>query len=439
MGAVAPFAIGCGAGAIVSAGVVFVVGRAAKAQHPGEHAVSPDEDATNALPVTGGRAAHAQATPRPAHARVARTSSAPSHASTADWEATGSIRVAQVPAQAPATRPAPASASQPAYAPAAGTPYSTSRPAAVPAADMPYSPSSRDDASSHRARRASIATRVADVLSSHIEQDKMDGLPVIERADGSVGDVGTSWWDDALDHDSKTGLSRAESRAGMIAELIPGLGVEASTLPGEDLLGTTATPAQPPVTFEHADVVNPDIAGAARIAHDRAAGIQSRLSDIDESVFPEERVWNDAKEDAWESALSALDEKVEQAQKGASAEDVIDFTDDSEANAIDEPDDLESETQFIPFRVPAGRPDVTDTDSYVDYLIDDEFSRNSSHAVRANAREYLHVIEGGTAAEIRRPTRMMPRHARPGYVPAHFSEETLVELGFDDEEIAQQA
>ena len=45
-----------------------------------------------------------------------------------------------------------------------------------------------------RERMARRAEGVAAALSGRIGSGMMDGLPVIERADGSVGDVGTSWW-----------------------------------------------------------------------------------------------------------------------------------------------------------------------------------------------------------------------------------------------------
>lgn len=47
-------------------------------------------------------------------------------------------------------------------------------------------------------RMASRARGVASVLSERLESTRMDGIPVIERADGTVADVGESWWDDAM-------------------------------------------------------------------------------------------------------------------------------------------------------------------------------------------------------------------------------------------------
>ena len=59
---------------------------------------------------------------------------------------------------------------------------------------------------------------------------------------------------------------------------------------------------------------------------------------------------------------------------------------------------MAADTQFIPFRTPAGHPEVVDTDSYVNYLIDEEFSHSSSTAVRRSSRDFLRMLEGGTSA-----------------------------------------
>ena len=94
----------------------------------------------------------------------------------------------------------------------------------------------------------------------------------------------------------------------------------------------------------------------------------------------------------WESALAALDEKIATSQAAVVFSDTVGGSD-----TLDEPDGLEPDTQFIPFRVPAGHPEVVDTESYVDHLISEEFSRNSSTAVRKSSRRFLRVLDGGTS------------------------------------------
>ena len=68
---------------------------------------------------------------------------------------------------------------------------------------------------------------------------------------------------------------------------------------------------------------------------------------------------------------------------------------------LDEVDHLEPDTIFMAFKPQAGRPDVTDTDSYVDMLVDQELARNESKSVRKLAhhgiRKRFKVIDGGTA------------------------------------------
>ena len=63
-----------------------------------------------------------------------------------------------------------------------------------------------------RERMARRAEGVAVALSGRIGSGMMDGLPVIERADGSVGDVGTSWWT------TEVGRERIDANTGFAAD-----------------------------------------------------------------------------------------------------------------------------------------------------------------------------------------------------------------------------
>jgi len=51
-------------------------------------------------------------------------------------------------------------------------------------------------------RMTNRARGVADLLSERLTSDMMAGVPIIARADGSVGDVGTTWWDKAMEEDN---------------------------------------------------------------------------------------------------------------------------------------------------------------------------------------------------------------------------------------------
>lgn len=94
---------------------------------------------------------------------------------------------------------------------------------------------------------------------------------------------------------------------------------------------------------------------------------------------------------------------------------------------IDEPEGLENPTSFIPFRAPTGHPEVVDTETYVDYLLDQEFSQNSSESARASSRNYLRLIEGGSqelrsTGKLRGPSgRAHAQEKASAYVPRHFA------------------
>ena len=233
-------------------------------------------------------------------------------------------------------------------------------------------------------RMATRARGVASVLSDRLEANMMDGVPVIERADGSVGDVGTTWWNAAVQN----------SGAQNVAYEVPSVVSEPSgAAKAAPVAAVAATPAVS--------------------ASKSQKKVSERLADIDFGMFPEHRAAEDldTNTDLWQVALDALDEQVRE-QAPFAFEDIVGGTD-----TLDEPDGLEAPTSFIPFKTPAGHPEVVDTESYIDYLISDEFSRNESRSARQNAREYLHVIEGGTitqslfgAARRSRRNSYQPRH-----------------------------
>ena len=239
-------------------------------------------------------------------------------------------------------------------------------------------------------RMAARARGVAGVLGERLGADMMDGVPVIERADGSVGDVGTVWWDQA------------------VADVV------------RRDFGETAPPAQSRVAEQptQADVAQTAAQAGMRARaawQPRPGRVAERVADFDMGVYPERRV-SDGGDDVWQAALDAMDEQVGGAMPSGFA-DII-----GSADTLDEPDGLECPTHAIPFRVPAGHPEVVDTESYVDYLINDEFSRNGSRAARSNAHDYLKVINGGTSSL--GATRRGQRSSRGGgarHVPRHMA------------------
>ena len=222
-----------------------------------------------------------------------------------------------------------------------------------------------------RERMARRAEGVAAALSGRIGSGMMDGLPVIERADGSVGDVGTSWWT------TEVGRERIDANTGFAADEVAQISI--------------------PSSFS-AEAARTALEAARKQQSHSRADIASRLAFIDEGVFPEHRSAAEAATDDWEQALRSMEENLA-ADPETPNQDPIEFIDAvGNSETLDEPDNMEPDTSFIPFRTPAGHPEVVDTESYVDYLIEDEFGRNSSKAARRTSRRYLRILEGGTSA-----------------------------------------
>lgn len=222
-----------------------------------------------------------------------------------------------------------------------------------------------------RERMARRAEGVAAALSGRIGSGMMDGLPVIERADGSVGDVGTSWWT------TEVGRERIDANTGFAADEVAKISI--------------------PSSFS-ADAARTALEAVREQQSRSRVDIASRLAFIDEGVFPEHRSVAEAATDDWEQALRSMEENLA-ADPETPNQDPIEFIDAvGNSETLDEPDNMEPDTSFIPFRTPAGHPEVVDTESYVDYLIEDEFGRNSSKAARRTSRRYLRILEGGTSA-----------------------------------------
>ena len=120
--------------------------------------------------------------------------------------------------------------------------------------------------------------------------------------------------------------------------------------------------------------------------------------------------------DGWEQALDALDQrfddnlvsgKAESTPAGVrcEVEPVAEFSRFQDFvggdDTLDEPDGLEPDTQFLTFRAPAGHPEVTDTASYVNYLVAHEMGENRSRTARRAVKHALKVIPGGTSADLK--------------------------------------
>jgi len=190
----------------------------------------------------------------------------PKHMRASQWDMTGSIRVqsAELPVQ-PAE--SPAKKSQVVRTAAEGVlPVRAKKAPAHSTNDYAQIAENYTKLLSWRERTVARAKGAAAVLLERLGQDPMDGLPIIERADGTVGDVGTAWWTKAVGEES---ITRDFGIAEIGAEAIP-----------EDFTN-------------------------------HAADISSRISYVDQGVFPEKRTIDELEHaDDWTLALAAMDEHL---------------------------------------------------------------------------------------------------------------------------------
>jgi hypothetical protein len=204
---------------------------------------------------------------------------------------------------------------------------------------------------------ASRTKGVRAILAERLNPHALDDVPLIARADGTVGEIAPSWFDQTL---------------------APALGRKLSEITGK---------------LEDTAERNPvDVSDQERIeTSSRSAYIAGRIAEVNEGLFPERRSVDELEhDDVFEQALAAMGETIGEGQVPFS--DVV-----GGPSTIDDPDGLEAPTGFIPFRVPAAHPEVVDTNTYVDYLLRDELSQNESQTLRNSSYAHLKVIEGGTS------------------------------------------
>ena len=183
----------------------------------------------------------------------------PKHMRASQWDMTGSIRVQSTEL--------PAKKSQVVSTAAEGVlPVRAKKTPAHSTNDYAQIAENYTKLLSWRERTVARAKGAAAVLLERLGQDPMDGLPIIERADGTVGDVGTAWWTKAVGEES---ITRDFGIAEIGAEAIP-----------EDFTN-------------------------------HAADISSRISYVDQGVFPEKRTIDELEHaDDWTLALAAMDEHL---------------------------------------------------------------------------------------------------------------------------------
>lgn len=251
---------------------------------------------------------------------------------------------------------------------------------------------------SFKERMMTRAQGVREILSSRLSKNRYSDIPVIERADGSVGDVGETWWSACVDEElQKTGKlagSPVAQVTGSVSAVAASAPAPAASVPAPAPQALASAPAAAaPASKKPA--AYPQLSQGQRIARS--------IAEVDEGIYPMRREVEDLeKKDLFEEALRAMGDAMpaDQAKAPIFADSI------GGSSTIDEVDDIEAATAFIPFKVPPAHPEIHDTKSYIDYLVEDEFRRSKQQKHRAHTRSnapaphapMLRVIEGGSQA-----------------------------------------
>ena len=335
----------------------------------------------------------------------------PKHMKASQWDMTGSIRVqsAEPPVQ---SAKSPAKKTQVVSASAEGVlPVRAKKAPAHSTNDYAQIAENYTKLLSWRERTVARAKGAAAVLLERLGQDPMDGLPIIERADGTVGDVGTAWWTKAVGEES---ITRDFGIAEIGAEAIP-----------EDFTN-------------------------------HAADISSRISYVDQGVFPEKRTIDELEHvDDWTLALAAMDEHLarhdqQQMRKYHPVQLPLIGQAAAEAEATS-PVELSGAKPAAPRKVAAAqvRPSrepnyagvvaqstamplvkaTNDTSSHVQDIFDAverEMAAELQAADERPTRELLRLIEGGTSKMKKISSLDLSEKTaadKPSYKPRHFAGE----------------
>ena len=335
----------------------------------------------------------------------------PKHMKASQWDMTGSIRVqsAEPPVQ---STELPAKKAQVVSAAAEGVlPVRAKKAPAHSTNDYAQIAENYTKLLSWRERTVARAKGAAAVLLERLGQDPMDGLPIIERADGTVGDVGTAWWTKAVGEES---ITRDFGIAEIGAEAIP-----------EDFTN-------------------------------HAADISSRISYVDQGVFPEKRTIDELEHvDDWTLALAAMDEHLarhDQQQMRKYHPVQLPLIGQAAAEAeVTSPVELSGAKPAAPRKVAAAqvRPSrepnyagvvaqstamplvkaTNDTSSHVQDIFDAverEMAAELQAADERPTRELLRLIEGGTSKMKKISSLDLSEKTaadKPSYKPRHFAGE----------------
>ncbi|OFK24003.1 hypothetical protein [Olsenella sp. HMSC062G07] len=260
-----------------------------------------------------------------------------------------------------------------------------------------------EDFAEHYVSRITLAERLAakargvrEVLAERLGGDRFEGLPIIERADGSVGDVGTSWWNDRL---------------GDSVRLVGGNVAQASSCvsAGAPARRAGAAPA-PGVTPGTARGARPTDARGRRWPTPRADAVttQDRVLATDDDVdVPLAPTAGAERDDDWNLALASMDEKIS-LYVPAEAPALVLSHDETPAPVLADP--------------------AFNARTYVDGIIKDEASRRARAYAQMDPTDSLHVLDSSLSL---RSTDVIAgkanRRAQTEYQPRHMAKPALVE------------
>ena len=282
------------------------------------------------------------------------------------------------------------------------------------------------------------AEGVAKILSERLGTNKFDDLPGIERADGSVGDVGTQWWNTRMgDAVRKVGSLRdipdfdfSAATLSQPAQVQPSVGLAEEVQPASAQIQSASAPLPLSRSKARIDTVK------------RSETIAARVANVNIGQYPAKRTVDELDHaDLWEAALTSMNNRIDEPKAfsdipvipaqyddidGAAIEPSLvvpaetssaplpasasaaaldetvyapmslelnttakaaeipqatpstsKFTDIVGAtDTLDDPNHIEPKTGFIPFKISANHPEIIDASSYVDFLIRDEVARH---------------------------------------------------------------
>lgn len=252
--------------------------------------------------------------------------------------------------------------------------------------------------STYAERQRNRRRGVRSLLTERLGSSMMDDIPVITRADGTVADIGTDWWDRTMgntitrlsdvDDSKRLGMRPADETTDLEAAAVLSQAVRreersrmlADRLPNFDRPLYPETPQQP----------------AAPATATPAAGVSPS---------------SDEEEDEFEQAMRAMEDSMP--NRGVTTADDVAVTGVVPTVALD---------NFQSVGAAAPKPSEAEL-SHVDDLVQQEVQRNRKDLPRRRRRS-LRVVEGGGATERPASPDDTARMAHGSYRPKHMRRTT---------------